>query len=153
MWPPTFVVRIGLDHHRHRVPAHDALDAPLDVAVAGIWRLLLRRNRVDVGRRQPGGRARRGAKLVGEFLQQFGGALRPLVFQGQFENRLQRFAPLVAVAAGGEASTAGARTVNFFFLNVHCVTQFFLRTKSAQTIKPNLAPDASKIRRHASIST
>jgi len=38
------------DHHRHRVPADDALDTALDVAVAGIRRLLLRRDGVDVGR-------------------------------------------------------------------------------------------------------
>ena len=49
---------IGLDHHRHRVPADVALDAALDLAVAGKRRLLLRRNGVDVRRveaaRQPG---------------------------------------------------------------------------------------------------
>ena len=42
---------VRADHHRHRVPADDVLDAPLDVAVAGIGRLVAERNRVDVGRR------------------------------------------------------------------------------------------------------
>ena len=37
-------------HHGHGVPADDALDAPLDLAVAGIGGLLVGGNRVDVGR-------------------------------------------------------------------------------------------------------
>ena len=45
--------------HRHRVPADDALDAPLDLAIAGIGRLLVDGDRVDVGR---GGHARRTAR-------------------------------------------------------------------------------------------
>ena len=36
--------------HRHRIPADDALDAPLDLAVAGVLGLLIDGNRVDVGR-------------------------------------------------------------------------------------------------------
>ena len=71
---------IRLHHHRHRVPAHDALDAALDVAVAGIFRLLRRRDGVDVRRRQAGGRSRRGAQLLREFFQQLRRALGALAF-------------------------------------------------------------------------
>ena len=45
---------VRADDHRHRVPADDALDAALDVAVAGIVGLFVGGDRVDVGR---GGRA------------------------------------------------------------------------------------------------
>ncbi len=114
---------VGLDDHCHRVPTDDALDAALDDSVARIRRLLLHRNRVEVRRGHAGGRTRRGAKLAGELLQQFGGALRPLTFQRQFKNRLQRLAPFVAVPVfRRSARRAGARTVNFFFINVHCDT-------------------------------
>ncbi len=41
---------IGFDHHRHRVPADVALDPPFDLPIAGIGRLFLRRNRVNVRR-------------------------------------------------------------------------------------------------------
>ena len=103
---------IRLHHHRHRVPADDALDAAFDVAVAGKCRLLLRRNRVDVRRGQTRRRARRGAQLFRELFEQLRRALRPLALQRQFKNRLQRLRPFVVVAGGcGRA----ARTVNFFF--------------------------------------
>ena len=46
---------IGFDHHGHGVPAHIALDAPLDFAIAGIVRLFLWRDRIDVGRADPVG--------------------------------------------------------------------------------------------------
>ena len=39
---------VGLDHHRQRVPAHEALDAALDLAAAGKRRLLAGGNGVDV---------------------------------------------------------------------------------------------------------
>ena len=41
---------VGAQHHRHRVPADDRADAVLDRAVAGMRRLLLDRDGVDVGR-------------------------------------------------------------------------------------------------------
>src|SRR5262245_51977314 len=40
---------IGFDDHRHGIPTDIALDTPLDFSIAGIARLVLRRNRVDVG--------------------------------------------------------------------------------------------------------
>ena len=115
---------VGLDDHRHGVPADVALDPALHLPVAGERRLLLRRNRVDVRRveaaRQP---VLRGAQTVGELVQQLRRAFRPLVFQGQIKNGLQRLRPLVA------------RTVNFFFLHVcyFCVIRYFSNfTKKAR---------------------
>ena len=40
---------VGLDHHRQRVPAHEALDAALDLAAAWKRGLFCRGNGVDVG--------------------------------------------------------------------------------------------------------
>ncbi len=40
---------IGADHHRHGVPADQALDLPLQSAVARVFRLMLGRDRVDIG--------------------------------------------------------------------------------------------------------
>ena len=40
---------VGLHHHGERVPADEALDAPLDLAAAGERRLVVGGNRVDVG--------------------------------------------------------------------------------------------------------
>ena len=44
------VVLVGPHDHGHGVPADQALDAPLDLAVAGKGRLLVGRDGVDVGR-------------------------------------------------------------------------------------------------------
>ena len=41
---------VGAHDHRHRVPAHEALDAALDLAAAGIRHLLVGVDGVDVGR-------------------------------------------------------------------------------------------------------
>ena len=40
---------VGLNHHRHGVPADIALDAPLYFPVSGIGRLFLYRDGVDIG--------------------------------------------------------------------------------------------------------
>ena len=40
---------VGLDHHRQRIPPHEALDPALDLAAARELRLLGGPDRVDVG--------------------------------------------------------------------------------------------------------
>ena len=47
------VLAIGTNHHRHRVPADHVLDAPFELAIAGIRWLLGGRNGVDIGRLEP----------------------------------------------------------------------------------------------------
>ena len=42
---------VRANDHRERVPPHEALDAALDLTVAGVRHFLGRRNRIDVGRR------------------------------------------------------------------------------------------------------
>ena len=70
MWPPMpSDVAVGADDHRHRVPADEALDPPLDLLAARERRLIFGADRVDVGgdggeRQADAGRARvvRGAR-------------------------------------------------------------------------------------------
>ena len=63
-------------HHRHRVPADDALDLPLQFAVAGVRGLLIGRDGVDVGRGGAGDEGHAAAK--GLLLEPFQEELRPL---------------------------------------------------------------------------
>jgi hypothetical protein len=42
---------VGAHDHGHRIPSHEALDASFQLALAGVARLLVARDRVDVGRR------------------------------------------------------------------------------------------------------
>ena len=51
MAPDAAFLAIGADDHRHGVPADDALDLPLDLHEAGIGRLPVGGNRVDIGGR------------------------------------------------------------------------------------------------------
>ena len=44
------LLAIGADHHGHGIPANDALDPTLDLAVAGEANLLMPGDRIDVGR-------------------------------------------------------------------------------------------------------
>ncbi len=46
----TVELLVGPHDHRHGIPADDALDAPFQLTVTRIRRLLLHGNRVDVGR-------------------------------------------------------------------------------------------------------
>ena len=92
MWPPMpSSTLVGADHHRHGVPAHDALDAALDLAAAGIRHLLVGVDGVDVRRVR---RERQlDAALLGvdaELAQQPADARRPSVLQ----HVVQRLEPL-----------------------------------------------------------
>ena len=85
---------VGTDHHRCGVPADERPDTSLDVLVAGEERLVLRRDRVDVGGR--GGRGDADLQFVGP-LQQFrhdvtgtGGALSS-------DDRIERVDPLLGL--------------------------------------------------------
>ena len=81
--------------HRHRIPADDALDAAFDFSVAGIDRLLIGGNAIDI--RRHGGKRYFDAGPMGFFLQdgeQIADALRPLAFQ----NVSERFEPFLGFA-------------------------------------------------------
>ena len=85
-------VLVGPVDHRHRVPANDALDPPLQLAVARISRLLAAVDRVDVGRVE--GVRQLDARLPGlavEHGQELLDPLRPLGVQ----HILQRIEPLL----------------------------------------------------------
>ena len=81
---------VGADDHRHRVPAHDALDAALDLAAARIRHLLVGIDGVDVRRVRREREAH--ARLLGvdaELTKQTADARRPSMLQ----NIVQRIEP------------------------------------------------------------
>ena len=68
---------VGAHDHRHRIPAIDRLDAAFDLAVTRVGRLMLRGNRVDVGRARGHGQLDAGFLRVDlQALQQRLNALR-----------------------------------------------------------------------------
>ena len=84
------IVFILAHHHGHSVPAGDAFDAALHGAVAGIRNFIIGPDGVHVRRIELNGEVgARAAGLLGEALQQEGGAIRPLLVQYLF----QRFDP------------------------------------------------------------
>src|SRR5258708_251400 len=56
-------------HHRHGIPAHQALDSPLESAVTGVRLFFIRRDGVDVGRVELNGKVH--ARLLGATRQGF----------------------------------------------------------------------------------
>ena len=101
----TFLVRPH--HHRHGIPADDALDLPLQLAVAGIRGLLIGRDGVDIGRGGAGGEGHAAAKgLLLEPLQEELGPLGSLGLADVVEGLepLGGFPRVVVAGQGGEYS-------------------------------------------------
>ena len=91
---------VGLQHRRHRVPADQRADAPLDRLVARVLRLLVDGDRVDVGRRAAEWRRRADAAgLRDQPLEQEARAVGPVVAQDRVQ-RLQPVARLLGVDVG-----------------------------------------------------
>jgi len=85
------VEAIGLDDHRHGVPAHVTFDAPFDFPIARVRRLLLRGNGIDVRRADPVRNLEPGVtQPVIEFFEQQRGLLRLFVFKNILKNELKR---------------------------------------------------------------
>jgi len=91
------VVAVGLDHHRHRVPAHVGAQALLDLDVAGAAGFLLGRNGVDIGRV---GRERQvdaaGTRLFKQLLDQEMGPVGAFLADDGLE-RVHPFARFLAI--------------------------------------------------------
>jgi hypothetical protein len=88
-------VLVGLDHHHRRVPADERPDATLDVLVAGEPRLVLARDRVDVGRADRGGEADlAGARPVEQLREQVTGP----GFAVRVDDRIEGVEPLLRLA-------------------------------------------------------
>ena len=83
---------VGPDHHGERVPAHDVLDAPFQIAVTGIWVLQFDGNGVYIGRVGGEGQAHTG--LCGAGFQRCENAASPLRVALR-NDVLDRFEPLV----------------------------------------------------------
>ena len=86
---------VGLHHHRHRIPTDVRLDAPLEFAVAGVVRLVSRRDAVEVRgvgpERQVSARA---ACVVDQLLKQIMRALGTM----RLEDRVDGLQPLAGLA-------------------------------------------------------
>ena len=111
---------VGPHDHRHSVPAQDAFDPPLDVAVAGVDWLLVDRDRVHIRRV---GRERQIDPLtIGDLVENREQVLHPLGPLG-VEHVLQRFEPFarlgrVDIHAGADDVGLRVRTGGAFF-NAH----------------------------------
>ena len=94
MAPQLGGLAVGLQHHRHRVPADERAQARFQLGVAGQVGLLLQRDRVDVGGRQVVvGVQTLAARAREQRLQQLDGAPTAFVADHVVE-RAQPFAPL-----------------------------------------------------------
>ena len=80
------VLAIGLDHHRHRVPAIDGADLPFQFRITGRVLLAVRRNGVDVGGLGRVGQVDTGAsRLVDQTFEQIMTAFDALYFNHRIE--------------------------------------------------------------------
>src|SRR5262249_2172992 len=71
------LLAVGANDHGHRIPAHQVLDAALDLAAAGVRRLAVGRDGVDVGRAGANGDLDTAAdRLVLELVEQEAGTIR-----------------------------------------------------------------------------
>ena len=86
------LVAVGAHDHRHRVPADDALDAALDLALSGKTRLVGTTDRVEV--RRVGGIRQRDAEL-GRATLQGSQQLAYAVLAPSFDDVVERLEPLL----------------------------------------------------------
>ena len=104
MWPPySEALPVGMDHHRHRVPAQVSLDPALERAIAGILDFLARRDRVDVGGIRLERQVRAAAaREVDDALEQVVGSLGALRLQYRIDGLepLARFAGIGIIDLG-----------------------------------------------------
>ena len=70
------IITVRPNDHRHRVPTNDTLDTPLKITVAGVRRLILSRDCVDV--RSVCSEGQMNSALVGSLLKQRQHLLNPL---------------------------------------------------------------------------
>ena len=81
MWPPMPDLLVLAMHHGHRVPANQALDAALELTVAGIRNFLVNRNCVHVRRVELNRNFdTRLAGTMNESVEQFTAAIFPITF-------------------------------------------------------------------------
>ena len=118
--------RVRLHDHRHRVPAHEALEADFSLPIAGILGLLRNGNGVAVRRVEAARQlVLRRAKLIGELFKELRRAFRALGFERELEDGLHRVRKFFTTGAVRVPAVVAwrARIVNFFFLSFHCVIQ------------------------------
>ncbi len=111
---------IRIDHHGHGVPADDALDAALDVAISRILRLIPGRDGIDVGSVDRSGDVQSGAAdPVHQAVQEERGGILALRAQDKAEDFLDGFEIMpaaLAVATEGSRLAGGAGFIDFQFV-------------------------------------
>ena len=113
--PAQSAVRpVGIHDHRHGVPADVALDPPLDLAVAGVRRLLFNRDGVEVRRGDRPGDLHPGITQprFQSFKQQWK-LFRGLVPEYRFQHQFQRIQPSFLISMCPLRGAVGFR--KFFF--------------------------------------
>ena len=107
------VLAIGVDHHRHRVPADVTLDADFRLPIARKPRLLFNRNRVDV---RGADRIRRldarRAQAVHQVVEEEGCLFGALGLEHLLDDEFERLQPLFS---GGVGFAAGLVQFRFHF--------------------------------------
>ena len=102
---------IGLDHHRHRIPAHQRADAPLQRQIARKGLLGLDRDGVQIGGVGAVGQiGARAPGLVDQAFEQEMGALDALVLQHGLE-RVEPFLSLLRIDIGLMGHVASRETL------------------------------------------
>ncbi len=112
----TAVQAIGINHHRHRVPACIALDAPLDVAVTGIGRFFFGRNGVNIRGSDRGRDIHpRVSQARGKFAQEQWGCRAVSLLEDRFENELKCVEPFLLFYAAVSVAVLRKSLVFFIF--------------------------------------
>ena len=96
------VLAVGVDNHRHGVPADVALDAALHIEIAGERGFSIGGNGIDVrGADNARGFNALRAQASGETVQETRCLLRSLLLERVFDDVLKRFEPFFAGKAVG----------------------------------------------------
>ena len=121
------VAVIGVDHHGHGVPARQALDAALNLPVAGISRLLFQRDGIDIRRADGLGDIQpAGAETIRQTGQQRGGFFAPLRVEHDRDHFFQRREPI---------ARRGRRRRGWVFDRVFRLYRFHVRLFKTQRLK------------------
>ena len=113
----AFVFTIRPDNHRHRVPADDALDSPLQLTVSREGGLTVGRNRVDVRRGDDEGNLHpQPVRLLFNRMKQIARTVSPPAF----EHIAERVKPLLGL---GRIGINGDHTVSPLGLTTGRITR------------------------------
>jgi hypothetical protein len=148
----SVVLAIGVNHHGHRVPPNDALDAGFDSPIARIRRFLRHRDSVQVRSRGRGRDFDSGlAKAFGEIVDKEAGLLRALLAQDGFDDVFEGFEPETSLLLRMFARTTQILDLrnwsgghfSLFLLRFHFVSHAINDRRRSELITSDMAPHAS----------